>query len=34
MTRVPARFRVPFSSHLWEPVASARLERALGKGKM
>jgi len=34
MARSQTRFRVPFSSHFWEPVAIAPLERAKAKGKM
>ncbi len=32
--RTKARFRVPFSSHLWEPVANAPLGPSRGESKM
>lgn len=34
MAREDTRFRVPFSSHFWEPVASAPLERIGAQDKM
>lgn len=34
MARAVTRFRVPFSSHFWEPVASAPLERLGAQDKM